>query len=221
MSATVNTCRVDAFGDFDPLAPKAIGISAAAPAAEAKPSLGDSDLAAVPAAALPAALLPSRSRSQRRRDARKKQLGGGAGASGAPSNLSHGSSHGNDSSAPGLGAPPPARVAAPWEEDPEVEAAEQREANRAALRKALKNKRMQRSTKFALGQADASAENGTDTTAAAGPALPAGVDAKMIQALLRKTGHATADAPSMRKLRRAMQAMPAGYLAALGAAAGK
>jgi hypothetical protein len=208
MSATtVTAAKHDAFADFDPLCATAATTTART----------TTEIPAKPAAPDVTPQLPSRSRSQRRRAARKQSSGqrkegeqqAGAAASGP-------------TPAPASGLAPAPRTAAPWEDDPEADAAEQKEANRAALKKALRNKRQQRSSKFALSQSDAH-EAGAAGTMPADPSamLPAGLDAKMLQTILRKTGHATADAPSMRKLKRAMQSMPAGYLAALGAAAGK
>jgi len=182
---------VNAFADFDPLAPAAASHSAwpLGPQQSQPPTLPAANT--IPATA---ATLPSRTRSQRRR-ARKK----GVQAVPPVPELTH-----------------PVAVA-PWEEDPELVAAEQQEANRAAIRKALRAKQQQRSSKFALSQAreEAATEIGTGTLLPT--ALSEGFDAKTLQALLKKTGHATADAPSMRRLKRAMQNMPAGYLAALGA----
>lgn len=213
VTTTVATAaKHDAFADFDPLCATA---TPARPTTEEIPA--PNDAAAQPADVTPQ--LPSRSRSQRRRAARKQSAG-----QRTEGERQAGAAAGTRPMAAATGPAPASipRAAAPWEDDPEADAAEQREANRAALKKALRNKRQQRSSKFALSQSE-SHEAGTAGTMPADPSamLPTGLDAKMLQAILRKTGHATADAPSMRKLKRAMQSMPAGYLAALGAAAGK
>ena len=109
-------------------------------------------------------------------------------------------------------------MAAPWEDDPEGDAAERKEANRAALKKALRNKRQQRSSKAALSHAD---EESAATGVSAQEMLSSTrIDAKMIQTLMRKSGQATDNAPSARKLKRLMAAMPPGYLAAMAASGG-
>lgn len=203
------------FADFDPLA-ATLPVAGSAgppssqgePKASASPCLPDEAPAAA-AAAVAGPQLPSRSRSRRRRRAVKNA---------APC-----------SGEAGLGAGAGAGVsAAPWDDNPEAEAAERREDAKKALREAIKAKRAGRTGKQALqARAEAASESGAHqplagASAAEGPSpvgLPQGLNAQMVQAMMKSAGMGGAAAPSMRKLRRMMANMPEAYLMAKAAGA--
>jgi hypothetical protein len=121
-------------------------------------------------------------------------------------------------------------MTAPWEEDTAEEAAEQREANRQALRKAIRSKQQQRSSRQALthaeqqrAEADAeAAEHGgvaqlPGIGAGLDPSLLSKIDARTLQALMKKAGIAAPNMPSGRKIRRAAQNLSGAQLAAMAA----
>jgi hypothetical protein len=118
-----------------------------------------------------------------------------------------------------------AAAAAPWDVNPVAEAAERREDSRKALREAIKLKRDGRTGRHALQakagslESDAGATQQADNTRM--QAL-ASLDAKTLQSMLRTVGVSNDTGPSMRKLRRRLEAMgsaPDAYLASRAALA--
>lgn len=203
---------VAAFADFNPLDARltisAPAVPASAPIAAAPPTAPSASAAASSAAPSAAPSPPSRPRRRGRRSGRTPQQGGTA---------THPVAAAGEISAP-----------APWDLDPEAEAAEKREDARKALREAIRAKREGRTGRQAL-QARSQAQQQEDAPMGAfgGQEAPlealAGMDAKTLQALLKSAGVAGDVAPSMRKLRRKIEAMGSGsavqYLASRAAAA--
>jgi 2-oxoglutarate dehydrogenase complex dehydrogenase (E1) component-like enzyme len=203
------------FEGFDPLQPVPAGpgecIAAATAAAASPPAAAvaaDSPPAAAspPAATAAAAALPAPATRRRRHRNRART---------AP---------GSEPAAAAAAAGP--RVAAPWEEDTEAEAAEQREANRLALRKAIRSKRQQRSSQQALSRAEEMQQARDAAPGMAGAAatpdadLLGKIDARTLQAIMKKAGFATDNLPSSRRVRRLMQNLTPAQMAAMAGSAG-
>ena len=97
--------------------------------------------------------------------------------------------------------------------------AEQREASRQALRKAIRSKRQQRSSRQALAQEHQHQQGerpeGLMPSAAQLPDLMGKLDPKTVQAIMKKAGLTPENMPSSRKLRRAAGSLPPAYVAAL------
>lgn len=192
---------VDAFANFDPLSARLT--PAEAPAVAAAPAAATAATAPAAAAAADSSTPQDHPRSHRRNRRRPR-------VKGAPSQLP---------SAPGGGAA--AASPAPWDVDPEAEAAEKREDARKALREAIKAKREGRMGKHALQSQAAQRGDEGGVLPGGQDALGAlsGVDARMLQAILKSQGVTGDASPSMRKLRRAMASMPESYLMAKASAA--
>jgi hypothetical protein len=98
--------------------------------------------------------------------------------------------------------------AAPWDVDPEIEAAEKREDARKALRKAIEAKRAGRTNHQALrSQAEQRKQPEQNGEIPDRLSVLQNIDAKAIQAVMKAAGVGGDVAPSARKLRRKLAAM--------------
>jgi hypothetical protein len=185
----------NAFADFDPLCARLAPAPPPLPA-ELRRTPQESECPLEP---------PARPRESTRRGRRRRNVG--APSSGTQPIISAGPS-----------------APAPWDVNPEAEAAERREDARKALREAIKAKRDGRTGRHAL-QAKASHEDGAGVADGAnGAASLASLDAKTLQSLMKAAGVGGDAAPSMRQLRRRMEAMgsaPDAFLASRAAAMAK
>ena len=174
--------------------------------APAQSSLPVTTAAAAPAAPSPVLTTATRSPipSRNRKKARRRPIGVPAASS---------------SSLPSISAPPAPTtgmgMAAPWEVNEQVEAAEKKQELREALRKKLKQQKMSRSNRTAL-----EAKEERDSAAAAGGGGIGGggsaadlssamenLDSSMLQALAARMGVAPDKMPNKRKIERMLKGM--------------
>jgi hypothetical protein len=110
---------------------------------------------------------------------------------------------------------------APWVENAEVEAAEDREARRAALRKAIAAKQTQRTNRRALAAREtkeSAGEGGGGIEGALSQLDPSQINSAMLQSAAAKLGIPASQIPNRRTLLRKLGNLSAAELMAASAA---